>query len=252
MAVLSRLTNSAEVFAPPLAAFARTPGAVAKLRRFFRTAPEFEPVVLSNLAGDPKNLGLIMALWSGMSDPAARGQSSWQARIVGQLIAAGDFGRAHSAWRQFAKLASEPPGLFNPQFRELAAPPPFNWTFGSAGGLAQPAGNGRLDVIYFGRDDAVLAEQLLLLPPGHYLLSTRMSGNVEPGGGIAWTMECVPDKRPLMRLPVQRAASGLLQANFTIPQECRAQQLRLVGSPGDVPRSIEFSVSGLQLRKGAG
>ena len=253
MAALSRLTGAASVFGPALATYARTPGAVPQLRRFFRLAPEFEPVVLYSLAVDARNLGLITDLWTRARAADPRVHSQWQALLVSKLVEAGDFRRAHAAWRQFAGLGNVAPGVFNPEFRKLDAPPPFNWTFGSAGGLAQPSGTGQLDVIYFGRDDAVLAEQLLMLAPGSHALAMQVGGNLKPGDGVAWSIECATaGKQALLSLPLDRQSAGRLGASFIVPAGCPAQRLRLTGSPGDFPRTAEFSVSRLQLRRAAG
>jgi hypothetical protein len=252
MAVLSRLTNAVGVFAPALAAYAKTPGAVRPLRRFFRAAPEFEPYVLSNLAADPRNLGLITALWtrSPAADPA---DAQWQGLLVAKLVEAGDFRRAQAVWREFAGLGIVAPGVFNPEFRKLAAPPPFNWTFGSAGGLAQPAGTGQLELIYFGREEAVLAEQMLMLAPGRYGMGMQVSGEIKPGSGIAWSVECATaDKQSLLTLPLERQSAGRLQGGFTVPAGCPTQRLRLSGSPGDFPRTVEFTLSRFQLQRAGG
>ena len=248
MAVLSRLTVGAGPLAPAIAAYARTSKAVEPLRRFFRTAPEFEQAVLAQLAADPANLDLILALWSGPSTQWRAEQSAWQAAIMGRLVTAGDYRRAYAAWRRFAGVRSAGQGVFNPEFREIPAPPPFNWTYGSAGGLANP-GNGRLEVVYFGRDETVLAQQLLLLPPGRYTLGMQVSGDIQPAGGVAWTVECLPQKRSLLTLPVARKSSGGLAASFAVPQGCPAQQLQLTGSPGDFPRAVEFTLARFNLAR---
>lgn len=250
MGVLSQLTGGAGLFAPGLAAYARTPGAVAQLRRFFRSSPEFEPVVLSHLASDAKNLDLILALWSRRAPTAAAAPPEWQAQIVGKLVEQGDFHKAHGAWRRFAGIERAPTGLFNPQFRDLAAPAPFNWTFGSAGGLADPTADGRLEVIYFGRDDAMLAQQLLLLSPGRYRLSMQASGDLENAVGIGWSLECLPKNQPVMRLLLaQRRAPARLEATFAVPPGCPAQRLQLAGSPGEFPKATEFTLGSLQLTR---
>jgi hypothetical protein len=249
MAVLSRLTGAVGVFAPALASYAQTPGAVPHLRRFFAMAPEFEPVVLSALASDTKNLSLINLLWSGTRPSTAVGQPDWQAQIVTRLVEAQDFNRAHDAWRRFTGIAGPVPGLFNPGFARIDAPPPFNWTFGSAGGLAQPTGNGELELIYFGQDEAVLAQQLLMLAPGRYVIRMKVSGDVKPGSGIAWSIDCTTGRRSLLTLPVVRQPSRKLQAVFAVPPGCPAQQLRLIGSPGEFARAIEFTVGQLQLTR---
>ena len=248
LAVLSRLTAEAGVFAPALATFAQTPGAVGQLRRFFRSAPEFEPIVLANLATEAKNLDLILALWSGESKQL--GTADWQSAIVAKLVENGDFARAHAVWRRLFGVRHAPPGLFNPGFRKLSAPPPFNWSFGSAGGLANPTPGGQLEVIYFGREDALLAEQLMLLAPGRYRLGVEVTGDLQDAGEIAWTVECLPGNQRVMRLPLRNnRRSARLQAIFAIPPGCPAQRLQLTGSLGEFPRAIEFGLGKMELSK---
>ena len=205
--------------------------------------------MLTVLAADTKNLRLISALWSGRPAAPTDGPSSWQALIVAKLVEAGDFRSAHDAWRRFAGIGGAVNGLFNPEFNNIAAPPPFNWTFGSAGGLAQPGPGGQLQLIYFGRDEAILAQQLLVLAPGRYELGMQVSGDVKAGSGVAWSIECLPGKQALLTLPVERLPSGRVQASFSVPPGCAAQQLRLSGSPGEFPRAIEFTVGQLQLTR---
>ena len=252
MGALSRLMHSADIFSPALAQYAHRPGAVPQLRRFFHASPEFERNVLSNLSMDPANLELILNLWSGGTEPAGPGHSSpeWQTRILAQLVVKGDFKRAYLAWRRFAGVEQANGGLFNPRFRYLAAPAPFNWTFGSGGGLAQPAPNGQLEIIYFGSDDAVLAKQLLLLAPGPYRLSMEVKGDLDEANDIAWSIECFSQNQPLMRLRLgQHSSSARLEANFTVPGGCPAQMLKLSGFPGEFRKTTEFTVGNLQLTR---
>ncbi len=192
------------------------------------------------------------ALWSGPSAQQNSGAAEWQTAIITKLVQAGDFRSARAAWQQFAGLGSVEPGVFNPEFRKLQAPPPFNWTFGSAGGLAQPSGSGQLDLIYFGRQDTVLAEQLTLLPPGRYVIGMQVSGDVKAGSGLAWSIECVAPKKALLTLPVERQSAGRLQAGFAVPGGCPAQRLQLAGSPGELSRAIEFTLSRFQLVRSSG
>ena len=140
--------------------------------------------------------------------------------------------------------------LFNPGFAKSTVPPPFNWNFATAGGVVEPAGGNRLQVIYFGRDEAALAGQLLLLAPGRYRLSMDISDPPGEGGEIAWSLTCVPGKDALFRLPIER--KGPLAVGFTVPQGCAAQRLELSGTPGDFPQSQDFSIGKFSLTEAVG
>ncbi len=251
IAVLSRLfPNGRPSFAPPLAQFARSPGAVPQMRRFFRTSPEMEPLVLSTLAEDARNADLVLALWTRRDTGNTADTAAWQSKLINKLVEQGQYAKAHAVWRSVAGVTESPGGIFAPGFAKASAPPPFNWAFANSGGVADPIAGGRLQVIYFGRGDAVLAEQLLLLAPGEYRLSMDVSEGPGEGGEIAWTLTCVPRSEPFFRLPVER--KGALAGSFAVPPDCGAQWLRLTGSPGDFPRSQEFTVGKLSLAKGGG
>ena len=149
-AVLTRLvTGSSGAFVPALVQYAKEPGAVPKLRRMFVTRPDLGAMVLNELSRDPANAGLVFAL-AGEQGRADEGSApEWQSTLVQSLIARGDYARAHGLWQRFNSVRGTEPGLFNPGFAKVAAPVPFNWTFGSgAFGVAEPLPPGQLQVIY--------------------------------------------------------------------------------------------------------
>jgi hypothetical protein len=165
--------------APYLASYARSPGAVPEVRNMLRQHPDLEPWLLGALAADPNNYQLALSLWSGRRDAGAR---DWQQRLVNSLVEAGRYGEAEAAWRRFSPNPKRKGELVDPDFTSSAMPP-FGWSFASGpAGLAEPDGGGRLHLLYYGRDDLVLANQLLMLRPGSYQLSMRVSG----GGPHGW------------------------------------------------------------------
>lgn len=243
IATFARLAEGVETLAPSLAAYARSPGAVVELKRLFQASPELEPVVLSQLASNAANADLVLALWSGRD---RLGSGDWQARLLSGLVDRGDLTGAYRAWQRFGGIGNPAGGLFNAQFEPSNAPPPFAWRYGAAGGVAEPLGAGRLQLIYFGREDAVLAEQLLLLRPGRYRLGVQARGDVQPGA-LAWTLDCRSESL-LLRLPIRAGARN--EAEFTVPAGCTAQRLKLTGTAGDFPKSTEATLSALALERG--
>ncbi len=240
-AALARIQpRAAAPFLPAVAAYARAPGAVPQLKRFFRARPDVELAVLSLLSEDAGNADLVLALATvDRADPPPK----WRSRLVHTLVDANQFDKARAIWLRLSRL-QEAPGLFNPRFEKLAASPPFNWTYSeSADGLAEPSGNGTLEVLYYGRKATVLASQLLSLQPGRYRLGMEVSGEAQ-AEGLAWSVRCANRKQKLLRLPVRgRAPSGA----FAVPTNCPAQWLELQGSPGDMPRTAELAIGRLRL-----
>jgi hypothetical protein len=237
-------------FGPALATFAQTPGAVPQLRRLFQSSPQLEPVVLSALANDARNAKLVLTLWGRRNSSPDPASAEWQAKLINKLVEQGQFGSAYAVWRLVTGVADSRGSLFNPRFAKSTEPPPFNWKLATDGGVVEPTRGDRLQVIYFGRNDAVLAEQLLLLPPGRYQLSMDISAPPGEGGAIAWSLTCVPGKAAVFRLPIEQ--KGRLAVSFLVPEGCAAQRLQLTGTPGDFPQSQDFSIGKFSLTKRAG
>ena len=252
MAVLAKMVPGvSEQFAPALAVFARSPGAAAPLKEMFRSSPEFEPPVLTALASDAGNADLIMRLWSGNVAAASPPGMNWKERLVQALVDKQDYARARSIWSRLSGVQAPANGIFNPDFGDRAAPPPFNWRFLSKGGVAEPNKEGGLEVIYFGRLDAPLAEQLLRLRPGRYTLGMAVSASGSNGSNVNWTVQCLPGGSPIARLPLLAEQVGKrIAATFVVPDDgCPAQQLQLSGTAGEFPKSVEFTVSDLRLTR---
>lgn len=250
MAVLNRLFAGASAqLAPALAEFARRPGGSAEVRRVLKSYPELEAPLLTELAADPDNMQLILALaGTGGREPGAAAQV-WQQRLISSLVERGDYAQAHSVWRQVSGVPAQPGQLFNPAFSEVAAPPPFNWDIlqGSAG--VAGARNGGLDVIYYGRDDAVLARQIVLLRPGVYSLSQLVSGDPGSDGNVRWVVQCLPSKRQLASAPLPGGGgTRRLSVRFAVPAtDCPAQSIELVGEKQELPNQVQFRIASLQL-----
>jgi hypothetical protein len=251
IAALSQLFPQGMVgFGPALATFAKTPGAVPQLRGLFRSSPRLEPVVLSALANDARNARLILALWGKRNTGADPATAEWQSKLVSTLVEQGQFASAYAIWRLVTGVNDRPEMLFNPGFAKSTVPPPFNWSYATVGGVVEPTRGNRLQVIYFGRNETALAEQLLLLAPDRYRLAMDISDPPGEGGEIAWSLTCVPGKDAIFRLPIER--KGPLAVSFSVPPGCGAQRLQLTGTPGDFPQSQDFSIGRVSLTKAAG
>ncbi len=246
MGALARLSERAsEPLVPALVAYARTPGAITELRRFFATAPDVRGRTLSLLAGDASNVPLILALMPEARPGAIEGD--WPQRLVRSMVLAGDYAGAEAMWVRLSGVSSR--GLlYNPQFRDLPAPPPFNWSYGSgSAGVAEPSGSGGLDVIYYGRENASLASQMLRLAPGRYRLAMRIDGPSR-ANGVAWTIACYPELKAVFQLPLETVDKGVIAGTFVVPASgCAAQSLELRGRPPEVTETAQVSIFELTL-----
>lgn len=248
MAVLNRLLpGGSQQLAPSLAAYAKVPGSLPQIRAILASYPEIEEPLLATMSSDVANTDAILRLASSAKreGPAP----VWQRLLLSNLVAAGEYRKAYSTWSRLSGVPAQP-GLHNPQFDASNAPPPFNWRLAEGAGAVVEPSSGGLQVVYYGRDNLSLAEQVTLLPPGSYRLRANVSGSFPQGSGVAWRVKCLPEGPELMSVPL--TGPGPLGGDFTVPAGCAAQNISLTGEMLEVPGASEFRVGGLQLSPAAG
>lgn len=233
--------------APYLAAYARSPGGAAEVGSVLERHPQLEPILLETLAGDSKDATLALRLWRGRGGERHR---AWQSLLLETLVKAGRFDEAGAAWRRFEKRDG---AVLNQLDFTAKALPPFGWTLASgAAGVAEPTAPRQLHLLYYGRDDAVLASRMFMFGPGNYRLSMQVSGNSPGATAIAWTIHCIPSGTQLLRM-VPAASGKAPAAQFTVPANgCGAQRLELAATAPEFPQQIELTIADLAIDRGGG
>ena len=245
LAALARLLpNGLASVAPSLAAYARSSGDVAALKASFRNHPDLEQAVLLELAKNPADADLAFRLAHRVRGPGGAAQD-WVQLLLPNLVQAGEYDRAYRLWQTVS--GAQPNGMiFDSGFRGHPAPPPFNWTYRSdSAGFAETDGKGGLRVLFYGREDAVLASQTLMLAPGTYRMVMTVAGN--PGGMLRWTLVCIPAKRTISILPLGAGQVMRPTMTFAVEAACPAQSLDLTGVAGDMPKAVDVTISALEL-----
>lgn len=252
MAVLNRLIPASSMqLAPALAAYTATPGALGQVRAILAAYPELEQPLLAQLAQEPKNINLVLAL--AKPRPSDRATPGWQRNMLTALINAGSYERAYRMWARFAGVKPVAPGLFNPGFQPINAPPPFNWEFARGSGGVAEATSGGLDVLYFGREDVLFAHQTMLLPPGRYRLAMQLNVRSGDPRSSAWRVTCLRSRQQLLELPLSVGSrSGPLAGDFTVPGGCPAQRIELRAVSKEFPEQADFRIAQLRLAKAGG
>jgi hypothetical protein len=248
ISALARLVpQSLPQVAPSLAAYARTPSAAPQVKAMLQDHPQLELALLNELAAGADDAELALSLWSGRGGEDAR---PWQGRLLNALVESGRFNEARAAWARFTGIAAAQDQLFDPEF-SVRALPPFGWRLASGpSGIAEPQGQGRLHALYYGRDDFVLASQLMTLPAGQYRLSMDVKTSSPAAKSLSWTIRCLPGSRPIAS--IQLARSGALVAPVTVPGDgCLAQRLELGGDAPEFPEKAEVTVRRLRLQPDA-
>ena len=254
MNVLGRLIPQAEsVLTGQLAQFAKAPASRPAIKRVLAQAPDVRAGLLEHLASNGGDPDLILEIAGPGAAPSKGAPPDWQRKLVSSLVERGNVEQAFALWKRFSGIASTEGYIYDPGFKGLPGFPPFNWHFPeSTGGVAEASPGIGLQVQYYGRDQAQLVEQTLLLPPGRYRLSMNVAGNVSPEGGtVSFNITCTNPGSTLLVLPLTTQGQGQKTASgeFSVPAGCRSQKLALVGSPAEFAKESNFTVSALTLNK---
>lgn len=224
---------------PALVAFSAQPGSAEAMAPLFNRDPILGAAVLEAMAKERRNADFIIGLWQRTPALQIGNQTRWQTSLVQTLLAAGQFARAKQVWERFVGV-SDQSLIFNPTFKPVAAPAPFNWTLTSgSAGLAEAVPGG-VRFIYYGREDVVLASQTLLLTKGTYALRWKTKGEAD---NLIVRVACLPKLVQVATVALEKGSTV-----FTVPpQDCQAQQLEFRGNLGDVPTTVQPSLTALQL-----
>jgi hypothetical protein len=255
--VISRLLpEAAQLTIPELAKFASKPQTRQALADVLRTDPDMQRRVLEHLAGKGTDPEIVLGIAPEIRPGAA--PQEWQNRLLLSLIDKGELGRARALWARFAGVdPARLQGVYDPRFQRLPGPPPFNWQYSeTSAGVAEPTRAPALQVEYYGRGDAELASQLLLLSPGRYRIGFRASGNTPgtaSGSAVSWGVFCHPGKAELASIPIRQLDYNpkRVGGEFTVPPNCQAVWLRLIGTPAEFPAAQSITISDLQVQKAA-
>jgi len=244
IAVLARMVpNGVSSLAPFIATYAKDPRNRTQLQTLFKSDPTLEQAALSTLASDPRNSELVLDL--ATPSPTV---PQWLGVLVPALVNAGQYDEAYRVWARTAHVRPAGGAVFDAGFAGSDAPPPFNWSLTSSTlGLAERQPGGRLHAIFYGQEDGVLARQLLLLKPGRYRLSMRISGEPSRASALSWTLTCADSKSQLVSLVLsdpKKAASGVA---FDVPANCAAQAFELAASAPEVAQQADVTISDLRL-----
>lgn len=256
IAVIDRLTAGvADVLVPELARQAQDPVKAKSLEPVFRANPGLAQSVLARLAATGADPSLILAIASRLGTAQRGAAPEWQATLLERMAKKGDAAGARALWQRFVGPSAPPAasGVYDPDFKGLPGPPPFNWTLVTGKvGTADRVSGGGLQVDYYGREPGVLARQLLTQKPGPQRLRVRTDGGDAKGDGsqLLWSVTCVGAQTPLATIPLVGITTSprTFEAAYAVPAGCGAQWLELVGKPGDVAAQQSVRLAAVEVQ----
>ena len=247
-----------------LAALAHDPRAVAPLVRRLELQPSWRTDFLFGLgqqAGPqdrPSVHAVLLALAKGRTPPTSVELGSY----LQKFIDAQDWSGAAAALRELSH-AAPPPGeyVFDGDFDHGAGIAPFDWTMSQTAGsttlIADDPVEARgkaLRVEYDGFAASQFARQLLVAPPGEYLLTFKIRQDTrEAPRQIGWTILCATDNRVLAKSDGVGAQQGqwiASQVSFSVPAAgCPSQWLQLGAEAGDRRTDMVVWYDDLSVRR---
>lgn len=245
IAALARMSPSGNAtVAPYLAAYARNPANWPQLRSLFHANPELADPTLAALAASPATAPAVIAL----ADPHSKAEDvHWLAPLLDTLVSQGAYSKAKAIWQQLTRAPANG-FIHDGDFRDRTSPPPFNWALSaSTVGLAERQSKSRLHVIFYGREDGILASELLLLPAGSYRMTLKLAGDAGRAHLLNWSIWCDKADVPLSSVTLDGAAAR--GWSFNVPADCPAQWIKLSGVSSDVPQQVDEVVTSLQLER---
>lgn len=224
---------SRDLLSPILAQAADDPAITRPLAQILRTRPEW----WSNFLGDfverthsPAALALVTR--SLRLDPAVPVERERLSTILQRYVTLGD---AATARRLFEQITGSPANAVSQgDFERDASLAPFGWQLtetaaGAALREARNGANGRFALTLDGNEGLDVARQLLVLPPGNYVMRLSV-GSVRPDftapPSIAVT--CLPGDTPIVEsdMPTARTVTTVRVA-LAIPSRCATQMLSI-------------------------
>jgi hypothetical protein len=248
----------------PLAAAATTdPAARKALIERLAMGPSWRDVFLHDMASANTDPAALLGVLNDLRRAHATLSNDELVDVLMPLVNRRLYDEAYLTWTQSIppKALRSLGNVYDPNFKRLPGPAPFNWSFQQPNGGAveiTPAPNGgggnALAVHLYETPAQPLATQLIALPSGRYVLTAQVLTDSGDAGGTAWSIRCAEGGVPIATISpsgnMGRWSSG--SATFDVPQSnCHAQWLELRGQPDGAFRGAGVWWRGLAVNRAA-
>lgn len=244
-----------------LTALLDVPAARPALRSALRARPSWRRNFFEQAAASPRLRRQAASLLLATTPAGATWAGREQLAVMRELVRAGELDDAYALWLRTLPLSQRPsaPGLYDGGFNGRPGGPPFGWRLPEAKrGVVQiteagdaPSGSG-LAIRADGDRNVVLAEQLVLLPPGALRLgfATRTIEDAPPSdAGLQVELRCSATGRPLARDVVSRSLPRLQTHSLSavLPAGCGGALVRFSVAPGMEPGPLNLLLTNIEL-----
>lgn len=236
-AIMQRAPEWGETIFPAMTATFGDPASRPALRATLATGPEWRRMFLAELVAEAPDVAALRGFFESFRTAQVPLTDQEAGLLIGRLIAEGRYGAAQEAWRVLSGQAARSDRLvYDGDFRGAPGAPPFNWGLASdASAVAErvqaPDGEPALYVRFPLSEPSPLAEELLVLAPGEYVLSGRVLFGERRAERLNWRIQCADGEAielPAATETPQGGGWSAFEIPFTVPaQNCPGQWLQL-------------------------
>jgi len=248
--VLRVSPEMSELLYPVLASASADPAIRMQLIRKLAEKPEWAERFIIYAATNSADPRAAAALLAGLAKGGVPVPEAARAETVNALLAGGHFEQAWSYYTTFHRNADRRRSRDADFKAGLKTPSLLDWVTINDGGVITTIDEGVFAFAAPASMGGSLVQQAELLPPGRYRLTGHSDGIAQPAGALPyWSLTCRADGRELGRVivPSSSTANGRFTGDFTVPDDCPAQMLTLIGRPSDAVGGLSGQIDQLAL-----
>ena len=244
-----------------LLALMDVPAARAALRDKLAEAPVWRPLLVQAAAATLTDLRPLTRLLVSIPPLADAAEArSEQRAILTNMVSRGEYGEAHTVWQSWlpprARGSGAPGLIYDTRFEGLPGAEPFNWALAQNGSASatMSADQPGLALYSAASGEAIIAEQIAIVPPGTYRLQATEAADsaadaLDSERIFELRVVCATGADGLAALPIPDASATAqtLSTMVTVPAKCRAVRFQFVAVVRETPGDTRVRIDSVRL-----
>lgn len=222
-----------------------------ELVRVWRARPQWSRDFIDYAASNSRTPQAVIALLAEAHAIGVRANAANRVALVGNLVNGKQLAAAWRYYSSFSKGARATESR-DPEFlRDPAKASMFDWSVTEYASIQrEQGGTGVVELAVPPAVSGPLLQQLQVLPPGRYILSSVSSGIEQPDTSLPlWEIRCAGGQ-VLKRIELPPSAENQLRkltAEFVVPADCGAQFLTLFARSTDLISGVKGRIKSARV-----